>query len=75
MATRIWTAKIALKELNNCGECLNRNEYIDAKGRHSCTISKARKISIAVETGAQLFPTWCPLPRGGRSLVTSKEGQ
>lgn len=70
MATRIRPDGT---ELNRCRNgCDHRKEHAFNKRNH-CLARGVRLISLAVDSGAQLFPTWCPLPRGGRSLVTSKE--
>lgn len=60
MATRIITHTM---ELNDCRECPNHMDH-ETKDSCRCTALGLRKISIAVDNGAQLFPTWCPLPRG-----------
>ena len=71
MATRIRPDGT---ELNCCLECDDHQDH-DLPGSCICIMCTYREISKAVDRGAQLFPTWCPLPRGGYDLVTSKEGK
>ncbi|KKN70668.1 hypothetical protein LCGC14_0428230 [marine sediment metagenome] len=71
MATRIRPDGT---ELNCCLECDDHQDH-EVISPCGCLVLGLRNIPQAVDRGAQLFPTWCSLPRGGYDLVTSKEGK